>query len=86
MVTTISPPQAREAALSEFLRQAPVQPVRHEHSYEDDIDLQWQLPDRVIQLEIHPGVMTGQWLSWRKAQPLEPLTRLQPINLTQEET
>lgn len=85
-MTTIAIISTREAALEQFLTQVPLPPDRHEESYDDDIDLQWQLPDRVIQLEIHPNLTTGQWLSWLKAKPLEPLTRLQPIDLVKEET
>ena len=85
-MTTVTGLLTREAVLEQFLAQAPLPPDRHEESYEDDIDFQWQLPERIIQMEIHPGLMTGQWLSWLKANPLEPLTRLQPIDLTQEET
>ena len=85
-MTTITVPTTREAALEQLKSQAPLAPDRHEHSFDDDIDLQWQLPDRVVQLEIHPGLMTGQWLSWLKAQPREPLTRLRPIDLNNQAT
>lgn len=85
-MTAITTPQDREAALNQLLRQAPAKPTRHEHSYEDDIDILWEINKRNIHLEIFPGQTKGQWLSYQREEPLTILTSLQTINLAEPAT
>ena len=85
-MTAITAPLDREAALNQLLRQAPAEPNRHEHSYEDDIDILWEIDERNIHLEIFPGQTNGRWLSYQRAEPMTILTSFQAINLAEPKT
>ena len=85
-MTTVTTDQTRKAALEELLRQAPVTPILQGHTYEDEIDIVWEVNGRGVQLEVNPGRMNGQWLSWRQENPLEPLTGYQSIDLADRAT
>ena len=85
-MTTITANQTRKAALEQLLQQAPVAPIRQGHTYEDEVDVVWEVNGRSVQLEINPGQMNGQWLSWHQKNPLEPLTGYQPIDLVDPTT
>ena len=85
-MTAITAPLDREAALNQLLGQAPAEPTRHEHSYEDDIDILWEIDERNIHLEIFPGQTSGRWLSYQRAEPMKILTSFQAINLAEPKT
>ena len=85
-MTTITAPLTRETALDQFLSESPVAPTCHEHSYDDDIDILWEIEERNIHLEIFPGQTEGRWLSYQRHEPMEILTSFQAISLTEPET
>lgn len=56
--------------IQEFLDCVSVKPSRMSADEEGNTGMEWTINGRVIQLEVAKGSATGEWLTWRKEDPI----------------
>lgn len=57
-------PLTREAGVELLIKQVPIAPKQHSHSYDDYIGVLWYVGEQIVQLKLEPGATQGRWLSW----------------------